>query len=181
MKAAFFDRVGQPLRIGMAPDPTPAADEAVLRIAVCGICGSDLHITTDPATFGISAGAVLGHEFAGEVVAVGAAAADLRLGDHVAVSPIYGCGHCPRCLAGDPAWCNQMRLDILDAAEKVGIQNRHINVVWPNDDLVITIDTVTAEPNRVHPHNLQFGQEALGAIAMEALLKLPGSEVLFNH
>ena len=66
----------------------------------------------------------------------------------------------------DPTMQLMQRLGILDAAEKIGIQHRHINFVWPNDDLVITIATVKAEPNRVHPHNLQFGQEALGAIAI---------------
>lgn len=81
----------------------------------------------------------------------------------------------------DPTMQLMDRLGILDAAEKVGIQNRHINFVWPQDDLVITIDTVKAEPDRVHPHNLQFGQEALGQIAMDALLKLPNTSVHFNH
>lgn len=103
MNAAFFEGVGQPLRIGMAPDPTPTADQVILCLGACGICGSDLHITTVPVTFGIGAGAVLGHEFAGEVVARGTAVTSLRMGDHVAVCPIYDCGHCPRCLAGDPA------------------------------------------------------------------------------
>ena len=58
MKAAFFDGVGKPLRIAEQPDTSPAADEVVLRVAGCGICGSDLHITEDPAPFGIGAGFV---------------------------------------------------------------------------------------------------------------------------
>jgi 2-polyprenyl-6-methoxyphenol hydroxylase-like FAD-dependent oxidoreductase len=81
----------------------------------------------------------------------------------------------------DPTMQLMERLGILEAAEKVGIQSRHINFVWPNDDMVITIDTVKAEPNRVHPLNPQFSQDALGAIAMEALLQLPDTQVLFNH
>lgn len=48
MKAAFFDAVGRPLRIDDAPEPAPSQDEVVLRVAACGICGSDLHITEDP-------------------------------------------------------------------------------------------------------------------------------------
>ena len=55
MKAAFFDGVGRPLRIGDLDMPEPADDEVLLRIAACGICGSDLHMTEDPATFGIGA------------------------------------------------------------------------------------------------------------------------------
>lgn len=80
----------------------------------------------------------------------------------------------------DPTMQLMDRLGILDAAEAVGIQNREINFVWPDDDLVITIDTVKAEPERVHPHNLQFGQEALGAIAMEALLTHPDTSVRYS-
>lgn len=71
-------------------------------------------------------------------------------------------------------------IGVLDAAKAIAVHNRHINFVWPNDDLVVTIDTMKAEPERVHPENLQFGQEALGQIAMDALLALPGTEVRFD-
>ncbi len=48
MKAAVFDGVGQPLRIDNLAMPRLADDEVLLRIAACGICGSDLHMTEDP-------------------------------------------------------------------------------------------------------------------------------------
>ncbi len=82
----------------------------LLRIAACGICGSDLHMTEDPATFGIGEGFVLGHEFAGEVVRCGSGVTGLRPGDRVAVAPMRGCGHCDSCRRGEPAWCPEMRL-----------------------------------------------------------------------
>jgi (R,R)-butanediol dehydrogenase/meso-butanediol dehydrogenase/diacetyl reductase len=110
MKAALFDRVGTPLRIADLPDPSPGPDEVILQIAACGICGSDLHMTEDPVTFGIGQGTVLGHEFAGTVVAAGAGVTTLGLGDRVAVAPMFGCGTCPSCLSGEPAWCARMRL-----------------------------------------------------------------------
>ncbi|WP_163269382.1 zinc-dependent alcohol dehydrogenase [Chelativorans alearense] len=110
MKAALFDTVGRPLRIDGVDDPRPGADEVLLKIAACGICGSDLHMTEDPATFGIGQGAVLGHEFAGEIVELGADVTGLAKGDRVAVAPVWGCGHCARCRAGDPAWCAEMKL-----------------------------------------------------------------------
>lgn len=110
MRAAIFDGVGHPLRIDQLPRPEPAADEVLLRIAACGICGSDLHITEDPVTFGVGQGTVLGHEFAGEVAAIGDDVTGLRIGDRVAVAPMRGCGHCENCLKGEPAWCSEMRL-----------------------------------------------------------------------
>ena len=60
----------QPLVVETLPDPTPAEGEVVVKVARCGICGSDLHMTED-AAYGKGAGDVLGHEFAGEVVGLG--------------------------------------------------------------------------------------------------------------
>lgn len=83
------------------PDPTPGPDELVLRVDACGICGSDLK-----ARHNMPRGLVMGHEFAGEIVAVGSSAADRwRIGQSVASLPIIGCGACPACLAGEPSHC----------------------------------------------------------------------------
>ncbi|MEH3107055.1 MAG: alcohol dehydrogenase catalytic domain-containing protein [Sphingomonas fennica] len=94
----------RPLTVETLPDPAPAAGELVVRVGRCGICGSDLHMTEDPA-FGKGEGDVIGHEFAGEVVAVGSAAEGVAVGDMVSVVPIRGCGRCDQCLAGETAWC----------------------------------------------------------------------------
>jgi (R,R)-butanediol dehydrogenase / meso-butanediol dehydrogenase / diacetyl reductase len=99
----------KPLSIETVPDPTPRAGEVVVKIGRCGICGSDLHMTEDPA-YGKGAGDVLGHEFAGEVVALGKGAEGLLLGDLVSVIPLQSCGHCASCKAGDIAWCDQFGL-----------------------------------------------------------------------
>jgi (R,R)-butanediol dehydrogenase/meso-butanediol dehydrogenase/diacetyl reductase len=66
-------------------------------------------MTEDPA-FGVRPGAVLGHEFAGEVVALGRGAAGVQMGDLVSVIPLASCGSCDTCLAGEPAWCVQFGL-----------------------------------------------------------------------
>ena len=110
MKAALFDTVGRPLRVDTIGDPQAEADEVVLKVAACGICGSDLHMTEDPKTFGIGQGVVLGHEFAGEIVSLGGDVSGFAIGDRVAVAPMRGCGRCDRCKAGEPAWCAEMRL-----------------------------------------------------------------------
>lgn len=105
MKAAVFQALHQPLAVESVPDPTPGAGEVVVQVGRCGICGSDLHMSEDPA-FGTSPGAILGHEFAGEVVATGNGVERLRTGDLVSVVPLRSCGQCPSCLAGEPAWCS---------------------------------------------------------------------------
>src|ERR1700748_1454175 len=109
MKAAVFRGIGQKLCIEVVPDPTPGLGEVVVKVGRCGICGSDLHMTEDPM-FGVPAGAVLGHEFAGEIAAVGKGVEGLKVGDRVSVPPVKGCGECGSCLAGEPAWCAPISL-----------------------------------------------------------------------
>lgn len=109
MKAAVFRGFDSPLAVEDRPEPRPADDDVLIEVARCGICGSDLHMTREPA-FGTPLGAVLGHEFAGRVIELGPTASGLEIGDRVAVAPVRGCGRCPSCLAGEPAWCPRMML-----------------------------------------------------------------------
>ena len=149
MKAAIFDKVGAPLRIDTVADPSPAADEVVLRIAACGICGSDLHITEDPVPFGIGEGFVLGHEFAGDIVAIGSEVANLRIGDRVAVVPMRGCGHCEACRRGDPARCAEMVLIGGGYAEYATVAARQCHILA---DEIALEDGALAEPLSVALH-----------------------------
>jgi threonine dehydrogenase-like Zn-dependent dehydrogenase len=110
VKAAIFKALGKPLVIERVQDPTPAADQVVVRVSRCGICGSDLHMTEDPF-FGLPPGAILGHEYAGEVVGIGREVQRVRVGDRVSVMPLHGCWRCASCVAGEPAWCSQMRIE----------------------------------------------------------------------
>ena len=109
MRAAIFDAMGQPLRIGEVETPKAAAGQVLLKVCRCGICGSDLHMTEDP-TFGLQGGEVIGHEFSGEVVEVGAGVTGLKVGDHVTAAPLRGCGTCEACKRGEPAWCANFSL-----------------------------------------------------------------------
>jgi len=109
MRAAVMQGLHKPLVIETIPDPTPGDGEVVVKVGRCGICGSDLHMTEDPA-YGMSAGSVLGHEFAGEVVALGRGVETLALGDLVAVIPLKSCGQCASCRAGEVAWCDRFGL-----------------------------------------------------------------------
>lgn len=107
MRAAVLDALHEPLRVTTVPDPAPGAREVVIRTCSCGICGSDLAMSEgEGATAPV--GCVMGHEFAGEVVALGAGVDTVRIGDRVAVLPIFGCGACAACLAGSPARCRRM-------------------------------------------------------------------------
>jgi 2-desacetyl-2-hydroxyethyl bacteriochlorophyllide A dehydrogenase len=80
----------------------------VLRVTGCGICGSDLHIASQLA----ATGAVLGHEFAGEVefAGEGVDAARWRTGTAVVARPFSGCGRCAFCTGGRADHCAQFQL-----------------------------------------------------------------------
>jgi len=110
MKAAVFQKLRAPLEVHTLPDPVPGANEVVVEVCRCGICGSDLHLTEDPI-FGVPSGVVLGHEYSGRVAAIGRDVEGVREGEHVAVFPVHGCGRCATCLAGLPTWCRQFRFD----------------------------------------------------------------------
>ena len=77
------------------PDPKPVAGSVVLRVAACGICGTDHGIYKNRL---LPDGVILGHEFAGTVVEVGRGVTDWQEGDRAAVLPLPYCGECELCL-----------------------------------------------------------------------------------
>lgn len=109
MRAVRFVDHGSPLEMGRIGEDARPAGALLLRVHHCGICGSDIHQATEPQ-FGAKAGAVLGHEYSGEVVAIGEGVSGFAVGDRVAVVPIASCGHCAACLEGRPADCPDKRL-----------------------------------------------------------------------
>lgn len=109
MKAVTFQALHTPLAFETLPDPTPGEGQVVVKVGRCGICGSDLHMTED-AMYGCRHGDVLGHEFAGEVVALGKGTDGLEIGDFVSVIPLMSCGHCEHCRKGEVQWCETFGL-----------------------------------------------------------------------
>lgn len=102
MKAAIL-HAPKDLRLEAAPDPTPGAGEALVRVRAAGLCGTDLRIWSGerPVRYPL----IMGHEFIGEVVAVGAGVQHIKPGDAVAVEPNYSCGNCPLCREGHRNLC----------------------------------------------------------------------------
>ena len=104
MRAAVFHETGKPLSIEQVADPAPADDQVVVQVSGAGICGSDLHVTQFAGTS--KRGLILGHEFAGTIVAVGRGAQDRwREGDRVTALPLFPCRECDACEAGLHALC----------------------------------------------------------------------------
>ncbi len=89
--------------------PTPAADEVLINVKACGICGTDVHIYEgDQGSANVDKPTILGHEFGGEVTAVGANVKNFKVGDKVAVDPNWYCGNCKPCKDGIVHYCENM-------------------------------------------------------------------------
>lgn len=99
MKAVCWHGKGD-VRVDEVPDPAiQDPRDAIVKVTATAICGSDLHLY-DGYVPSMESGDVLGHEFMGEVVEVGAGAGDLKVGDRVVVPFTISCGECFFCRKG---------------------------------------------------------------------------------
>ena len=91
-------------RFELVDMPTPQADEglAVVDIALCGVCGTDLHGFLGHTPYNP---AICGHDWTGTVSATGVGVRNVSDGDRVVVGIRPACGRCPQCVAGQSAWC----------------------------------------------------------------------------
>jgi threonine 3-dehydrogenase len=111
MKALVKVAAGPGLELAEVPDPTAGPGDVVVRVLRTGICGTDLHIDAwdDWAARNIAAPLVVGHEFVGEVVEVGAAVTGVKVGDLVSGEGHLVCGTCRNCKAGRRHLCANTR------------------------------------------------------------------------
>ena len=117
MQALRF-HAARDLRIEELAEPlAPGEGEVVVRVATCGICGTDLHeyvagpivtpVEPHPLT-GAQNPQILGHEFAGDVAAVGPGVTRVEEGDRVSIMPLAYCGTCAYCRRGLQHLCATM-------------------------------------------------------------------------
>lgn len=109
MKAAVLRGVGD-LRLEDLPDPKPAANEALIQVKAAGLCGTDVHMwegTNQEGTFPF----IPGHEWSGEVVAVGKGVRTVAIGDRVVAEVPIPCRICENCKDGmEPNMCPDFEL-----------------------------------------------------------------------
>ncbi|WP_413728192.1 Zn-dependent oxidoreductase [Sodalis sp. RH19] len=106
MNSVVIEQPGK-LAIQQRAIPQPAAGEVRVRVKYAGICGSDVHIYHGHNPFA-KYPRVIGHEFFGEIDAVGAGVDAGRIGERVAVDPVVSCGHCYPCSVGRPNVCTEL-------------------------------------------------------------------------
>lgn len=101
MKAAVLHGIND-LRVEEVPVPSVGPEDALVRVRACGICASDVHYYVHGriGRYVVESPMIVGHELAGDVVAVGSAVQHLAAGTRVAVEPGVTCGRCAMCKSG---------------------------------------------------------------------------------
>ncbi|MBI3697926.1 MAG: alcohol dehydrogenase catalytic domain-containing protein [Acidobacteria bacterium] len=108
MKCAVFHGPGD-LRVEQRPTPQIGRNsDVLLRVEAASLCGTDLHILANPPGHPATPGAILGHEYLGEIVDAGNAVEGLQVGDRVVVDPNITCGRCAYCRRGANNLCLNM-------------------------------------------------------------------------
>jgi L-gulonate 5-dehydrogenase len=142
---AVFVKEPKSLEIVDLPMPSPGKGEVLVRVKAAGICGSDMHIYhgTNPLA---KYPRVIGHEFAGEVAALGEGAdGKFAVGDHVTVDPVTSCGVCYPCSIGRHNVCSKLRVFGVHRdggmAEYIPVPTLNAHAVpgdWPWEKAVMT-------------------------------------------
>jgi L-iditol 2-dehydrogenase len=143
--------------------PAPQSGEVLIRVAACGICGSDVH-GYDGSSGRRIPPIVMGHEAAGTVAVVGESVSSFRKGDRVTFDSTVYCGDCANCLRGD--------INLCDRREVLGVSCGDYRRAGAFAEFV----TVPARIVHRLPDNLSFEQAALleaVAVALHAVSLVP--------
>ncbi|MGI9402573.1 MAG: zinc-dependent alcohol dehydrogenase [Rhizobiaceae bacterium] len=141
----------------------PAAGEVQIRVAYCGICGTDLHIYLGHMDQRVGFERTIGHEMSGVVSAVGEGVSDFSVGQHVVVRPLDHCGDCPACNAGHDHICHSLKfigIDTEGAFQEFWNVPAHTVHLLP-DDLDLS-HAALIEPLAVACHDVERGQVSAG-------------------
>lgn len=179
MRAAVY-RARADLQVQDRPVPVPGPHEVLLEISHCGVCGTDLHMVMEgwgrPDSIG-------GHEYSGEIAALGANVSGWSIGDAVVGGPTPGCGRCAYCLAHRPGLCTEASTPGVGAHQGAFAQYKcvHESQLLRVPDGLSLREAALCEPLAVALHGItlsgvQPGQRALitgvGPIGMLTLAAL---------
>ncbi len=165
MKALLLSTPGA-LAVADVETPSPGAEEVRVRVAACGICGSDVHGFTGSTGRRIPP-LVMGHEAAGTIDALGAGVADITVGTRVAIDSTIFCGGCEFCQAGRENLCT--RREVLGVS--CGTYRRHgcfaeyavvpRRCVYPIPEAVDFVSAALLEPLTIALHAVTLGDAGL--------------------
>ena len=163
MKAIVYDAPRQ-YQYKDVPEPKIESDDALIRIDACGLCGTDLHI--HEGEFGPRFPLIPGHEFTGEIVALGSDVKDFKERQRVVANSNESCGKCFYCMRGDFLLC--LNLGAYGVTQDGGFA-QYLRI---KGDRIFPIGKLSArEAVMVEP-------SACAVHGMEVLAMKPGSDVL---
>ncbi len=109
MKAAVFHGAYD-MRVEEYEKPVPKPTEVLIKVGACGVCGSDVHIFQgDQGSTSTEPPLIQGHEFAGQIVALGSEVTNWKVGERVSADPADNCNECFYCSNGMMSHCENMR------------------------------------------------------------------------
>jgi len=148
-RAAVALEPGAPLHVQEIEVRAPGPDDAVVRVVACGICASDVHVWRTGE--GLPFPAVLGHEAAGIVEAVGDNVANVAPGARVLVTWVAQCGKCRGCRAGRPQLCAEISSDGCDGSLALDGQplGRYMSVAGLSERIVVPARRVLTVPDAI--------------------------------
>jgi threonine 3-dehydrogenase len=131
------------------PEPEIGDEDVLVKVDAAAICGTDLHIYqwNKWAEEKISPPQIMGHEFAGKVVAVGKNVQRIKVGDFISAETHISCGHCYQCLTGHPEVCENLKILGVSRdgafAEYISIPEK---IAWRNPDSLPVEFAAVQEP-----------------------------------
>jgi L-iditol 2-dehydrogenase len=170
MKALLLTEYSK-LEMADLPVPQPAPQEVLIRVAACGICGSDVH-GYDGSSGRRIPPIVMGHEAAGTIESVGSAVGNFHPGDRVTFDSTIYCGECEYCRRGAMNLCGQREVLGVSTTEfrRAGAFADYVvvpaRVLYPLPPSVSFEEAAMVEPLSVAVHALAVSGIAKGSIAM---------------
>jgi alcohol dehydrogenase, propanol-preferring len=110
MRAALFDGPGTPLVVREVPRPVPGPGDALVKVAACGFCHTDLHYLDHGVPTAKTPPLILCHEISGTVEELGPGALGRAVGDRVLVPSVLPCGDCEMCRSGRANICPHLQM-----------------------------------------------------------------------
>lgn len=164
--AAFY-RGDKSFVVSQATPVAPNASEVTVRIAYCGICGTDMHVYHGNMDARVGHNRIIGHEMSGVVEAIGAEVSNVSVGQKVVVRPLDHCGDCPACDAGHQHVCHNLKflgLDTDGAMQELWTVPSHTLHVLPEElrlDHAALIEPVAVACHDVRLSGLKQGENVV--------------------
>jgi (R,R)-butanediol dehydrogenase/meso-butanediol dehydrogenase/diacetyl reductase len=165
MQAAFFAG-NQKFDTGPCVAVAPAAGQVQIRVAYCGICGTDLHLFHGAMAQRLTLPHVMGHEMSGTIEAVGAEVHGWKPGDRVTVRPLDPCGACPACRIGHSHICHNLKFIGIDRPGALqGLWTVPAHTLHRLPDSLGLREAAMVEPIAVACHDVRLSEVAAGEFA----------------